>query len=145
MMICKIGYRASRKVMNRKLQWMRGYFFSEKNSSNTKCNTMCLTWQKKFFWRKIIIKHEQNVLKSSLNVKIRWIEKAILRKPKRQNFFFKTSCAITCIECKKRPFLRRNKKHLVINMWRMPKTIFSRKSYTTHQSNPLIPLASWFT
>ena len=43
-------------------------------------------------------------------------------KPQEAEFFYKKSCAITCIECKKHLFLRKKKKHLMLNMWRMPQT-----------------------
>ena len=58
-------------------------------SKHRVCNTMCLTCKKGFFSRDIITKHEQNVVKSGLNiipawdVKMRGIVKVILRNPRR--------------------------------------------------------------
>ena len=56
------------------------------------------------------------------NVKMRWIVKVTLQNPKSQKFFYKKSCAITCIKCKKHLFLRKKKKHLMLNIWRMLQT-----------------------
>ena len=98
-----------------------------------------LNMKKVIVSRRMITKHEQNVLKSGLNiitarnVKMRWIAKVMLENPKRQIFFYKTSCAITCIECKKCLFLRKKtKKHLVIKIWRMPKPIFFNEKWSEY-------------
>ena len=80
-----------KKGINTKLQWMwDNTFFQERNSHNIKCHTMCFTWKKWLFSRKMITKHGQTVVNSGLNiipagdVKMRWIVKVMLRNPKKQ-------------------------------------------------------------
>ena len=94
---------ASRKVMHRKLQWMRKYFFLKKKFIKHQVKYHVLNMKNK-------TKHEQNLLNSGLNikparnVKMRWIVKVILRNLERQKSFYKTSCTIKCQEYKKRLF-----------------------------------------
>ena len=88
-------------------------FFLKNKCIKHQVQYQLLNMKKVIVSRRMITKHEQNVLKSGLNiitarnVKMRWIAKVMLENPKRQIFFYKTSCAITCIECKKSLFLRK--------------------------------------
>ena len=58
-----------RKVMNTKLQWMReNIFFRKKFIKYLMLQHVLNTKKKVIFSRKIIIKHEQNVVKCGLNI-----------------------------------------------------------------------------
>ena len=106
---------------------MRILFFAKKKF--IKCYTMCLIWKKVIFSRKIISKHEQNVLKSGLhiiivrNVKMKWIVRVILQNPKRHDFFSSKHHAKNASNV----YSWEKKKHLVLHTWRMPRTIFFKK------------------
>ena len=58
-----------RKVMNTKLQWMReNIFFRKKFIKYLMLQHVLNTKKSDFFSRKIITKHEQNVVKCCLNI-----------------------------------------------------------------------------